>query len=415
MPEIIILGTQGTIDHTRPLLDHFGDRVKVESDWRASVVAASYPDLVITFDESQSERGLCISELARQNVATLLVMDGIPEWRNTWSRARTGAGRPINQPVLSHKVACLGRADARLYESWGNIGKCEVVGAPRFDQLVRAKRPARLAPVDGRPLRLLVMTAKMPGFTPQEVEITLRSLKDLKDHLEQRVDIQVVWRITQGLHQQLGVRNTFLEAVSQELHALLGQVDAVITTPSTAMLEGMLFGLPVALLDYHNCPHYIPAAWRITCGDQIAPVLADLRQVPLERMLYQDHCLQDALACKTPALPRLIQLIEEMVRIRKQQIANQPEQVLVFPHRILNDAEDFITWPDEHFDLQKLYPNHPVFASKDLAALQMELDAAVITIEQLKEQVNTLTGRLHRVPGYLAVKKLAKSLRRRFA
>jgi hypothetical protein len=41
---------------------------------------------------------------------------------------------------------------------------------------------------------------------------------------------------------------------------VLASVDAVISTPSTAMLEGMLQGLPVAVLDFHNRPHYVPAA-----------------------------------------------------------------------------------------------------------------------------------------------------------
>ena len=414
MPEIVVLGTKGAVHHANPLKKFFGEQIVVEPDWRPGVITAHNPDLVMTFEESQCERGLCIAEMARHNVATLLIMDGIPEWRNTWHRATRPDKRPINQPILSHKVACLGKLDARLFESWGNVGKCEVVGSPRLDPLIKLDKPMRLEPVSDRPMRLLVMTAKIPGFTHKEVENTLHSLEDLRDLLAGRNDIQVIWRITKGLHRQLRVKNSFTESTGDELYDVLAQVDAVITTPSTAMLEGMLFGLPVALLDYHNCPHYVPAAWQITCKDHIIPVLEDLRIAPLERMLYQDYCLHDALACKTPALPRVVKLIKEMVRIKREHDVNGTKD-LVFPHRMLTQPEEFVAWPSENFDLQALYPSHPVFGRSDLVKMQAELEAAILTIANLKEKANILEDRLHRIPGYILGTRIVKRFQKWFA
>jgi len=409
MPEIVILGTHNTIDHTSPLLQYFGERAVVEPDWRPSTIMAHHPALVITFDESQPERGLCIAEMARQGVPTLLIMDGIPEWRNTWVRARDSSARPLNQPIFAHKVACLGRADARLYESWGNLGKCEVVGSPRLDPIIALNRSLRVEPVKDRSLRLLVMTAKTPGFTKQEVERTFQSLLDLWDYLSKRDNIQVLWRVTAGLHKRLGVKNKLTEASTGELKDVLAMVDAVITTPSTAMLEAMLFGHPVALLDYHNCPHYIPAAWRISSKEHIESSVEDLRQAPLERMLYQDYCLKDALSCISPALPRMINLIETMIKLRQQQLSSG-RQELKFPLRILTDPEDLVYLPNPAFDLHALYPKHPIFARQDLIAMQAELEAAIQTVDGLKNQVNLLTRRLHGIPGYNLAKRLVKSL-----
>ncbi len=423
MTDIVILGTKGFSQHQKPLLDQFGDRITVESDYRPGAVAAYHPDLVISFEASNCQRGLIIAEMAREGIATLQVMDGIVEWRNTWTRRSIPFQRPLNQPVLAHKVACLGQADARIFESWGNVGKCEIVGQPRLDHLVekRAERSSssgkvfREEPITDRPMRLLIMTARTPGFNSQEVETTLRSLADLRDHLAHRKDIQVVWRITKGLHKRLGVENTYTEATGQELHEILAEMDALVTTPSTAMLEGMLFGLPVALLDYHNCPHYIPAAWQILCQDHIAPVLDDLRNVPLERMLYQEFCLNDALACQTPAFPRLVYLIQEMIRIKCEYDAGLRSGELTFPHRILDDPAQFVSWPSQGFDLQSLYPRHVVFGNRNLLALQSELDAALGTIDQVKEQVSTLTDRLHKIPGYLIARNLARRVQRYLA
>ena len=413
MPEIVVLGTKGFFHHAEPLIKHYGDRLIVEAEYTPERVAAHNPDLLIAFEASNPHRGLCTAEMMRRNVATLLIMDGIQEWRNTWSRTKGLTKRPLNQPALVHKIACLGRVDARLYESWGNVGKCEVTGAPRLDDLVVQQRPGRTEVITGRPLRLLVMTARTPGFTAAETEVTLQSLRDLQNALDQRKDIEVVWRISKGLHMELGVKNTYTSATGEELHDLLPQMDAVITTPSTAQLEAMLLGMPVALLNYHFVPVYTQAAWEIKCNAHIAQVLDDLINPPLERMVYQDYCLQDSLSCKSEAMPRLVHLIDEMLRIKRQFDLN-PQGQLVFPDRILDSAEPFVSWPSQNFNLEKLYQEHPVFGNRDVTYLQSELDAALITVETLKAQVGTLTGRLHRIPGYTLVKKIVLSIQRRF-
>lgn len=414
MTEILILGTKGFSQHQQPLLDYFGSRIEVESDYRPKHIVARNPDMVISLEASNCQRGFCVAEAARQGIATLQIMDGITEWRNTWTRRVLPYQRPLNQPVVAHKVACLGRLDARLFESWGNVGKCEIIGQPRLDKLIKMKRPMRVEPIQGRHMRLMIMTARTPGFTPEEVAITTKSLRDLKDYLESRKDIQVTWRITKGLHKQLNVQNTFTEATGKELHEALYHVDAVITTPSTTMLEGMLFGHPVALLNYHNTPMYVPAAWQISARDHIEPVLEGLRSAPLEYMLYQDYCLHDALACRTPALPRLVQLIETMIEIKRECDANGGRE-LTFPHRILDDPEEFVAWPSEQFDLGSLYPDHPVFGRRDLLAMQSELDAALGAIEQVKEQAEILSNRLYKIPGYGLAVKTYKMLQKRFA
>jgi hypothetical protein len=411
MADIVILAGDFLMPHAHQLIDHFKSRCVVERDWRPSAILAHNPELVITFDEHHAELGLCVAEMVRRNVATLQIMDGILEWRRTWAYPTSQAKRPLNQPVLSHKVACLGKSDARIMESWGNVGKCEVVGVMRFDQLVKNRRPIRTSSIEGRQLRLLVMTAQSPGFTPEQVEITYKSLEELKYFLANKSDIDVIWRVTQNLHRRLGVENTARNLRGTELHEILPQVDAVITTPSTTILESMLFGHPVAVLDFHNTPQFVPAAWHITCPQQFAPVLEDLQNPPLERMLYQQFCLEDCLSCHSPALPRMIYLIEEMLRIRREHLVSRGGE-LVFPFRILNQPGEYVSLPSESFDLEKLYPGHPVFGERRLTFLQAELEAALGTIEYLGGRFDN-PARLYRLPGFLWVKKFMYWLRSR--
>jgi hypothetical protein len=212
------------------------------------------------------------------------------------------------------------------------------------------------------------------------------------------------------MHRTLGVKNSLRDLEGADLTEVLGQVDAVLTTPSTALLEAMLSGRPAALLDFHNTPHYVAAAWRVTSRDQIEPTLDQLRDPPPARMLYQDYCLHDALSCRTEAMPRMERLIEEMLRCRRESLA-RGETSPRFPHRILDDPEEHVAWPSTGFDLQSLYPGHPVFGRTDVTAMQAELEAALGTVERLSRKVAILVRRLHMIPGY----KFAGRLRKRFA
>lgn len=330
-------------------------------------------DLVVLEAETTPEHGGAIPELRRRAIPSLYVLDGILEWRHTWEIGDLFAGQPVRpkyQPILSDKAACIGRSQARLLESLGNIGKCEVTGLLRLDSLL-ASRPRRREA--GEPYRMLVATARTPGFASEQVERTTESLLDLKRWFEahsavEGVRIEPVWRLTGELDRAIGVENTLGDLGLAEQ---LGSIDAVITTPSTVMLEGMLFGLPVALLDYHNRPHYVPAAWAITAPGHLDEVLPQLVHRDPARMLYQDTVLHDALECRSPAAPRFAALMQGMIESGRE--CRRQGKPLALPTRILTDPQDGHHLPEERFDLRTLHPDHPVFGEMDLVELQAEV------------------------------------------
>jgi len=340
--------------------------------------------LLVTAQHYKEPEVSILRRAYENGLPTLILADGILEYRNTWMHPDIVPGS-IFQPVVGHKIACLGRSQARVLESWGNIEKCEIVGAPRFDHLTVHRPRQRQA---DEAFRFLVTTARTPGFTPQQITLVKRSLQDLKFWASQHqhlggIRIELVWRLTQDLDRQIGVTNQLTQLSGQELTEILNSVDAVITTPSTTMLEAMLNALPVALLDYNNCPHYVPAAWTIAAPRHLDQVLPELINPPPAKMLYQDTVLHDALECRSPAAPRMVQLIEEMIRIAHDcRIRNEP---VVFPPRILTDHQQGYHLPEERFDLRALYPEHPVFGDMDRATLQVQ-------IEQLKNEQKRLRG-----------------------
>lgn len=271
--------------------------------------------LVVTHDTYVDPGRSRVQEIVAADVPTLILADGILEYRNTWEHPQLVPGA-IFQPVLGHKLACIGRSQARVVESWGNAGKCEVVGSPRLDRYAQLRRRERKP---GEPFRLLIMTALTPFFTRRHRDLLTSALRAAKAFLGSRKEIagcrvEPVWRLTKGLERELNVPSDASELTGLGIAEVLQTVDAVLTTASTSMLEAMLLGLPVAVLDYDNSPAYVQPAWRVSAPEHLPTVIEELVNPPAPKLLFQDLTLHDALECATPATPRLLQLISEMVR-----------------------------------------------------------------------------------------------------
>ncbi|MEZ6107726.1 MAG: hypothetical protein R3B96_16810 [Pirellulaceae bacterium] len=309
--------------HARPLQRHLAvGTVTTE----AALEQLKPGDVAVFVSEHFEEVRETISALRERHVATLYAIDGILEWRNAWDNLPDEKSCPWTmRPCLADKVAVIGPSQARTLAAWGNVAKVELVGVPRFDRLWD-ERPeigqvtARLAQAET--LRMMVITAKCPGFTPEQVARTRRSLADLRDYLASqppadsgRPRWEVIWRLTAGLDQELGVETQIDDLTGADLATQLASADVVVSTASTAMLEAMIGLKPVVLLDYHNVPQYVPTAWRISAAEQIASTLESVRlSRPLDRrrLSFQEECLADSLWASPDASARMARLISAM-------------------------------------------------------------------------------------------------------
>jgi hypothetical protein len=332
-----------------------------------------------------------IRKAVEKDIPTLILMDGIIEYRNTWEHPQIVPGA-IFQPVMGHKVACLGRAQARTLESWGNHGRCEVVGSPRFDRYQGLKpRPKK----DNEPFRILVASAFTPYFTETQHRQVCESLRDLKEFFDCHniiggTRVAPVWRLTAGLDQEIGVAGPISDLTGLELFDQLQNVDALITTPSTTIIEAMLIGIPVAVLDYCNTPPYLDAAWRITAARHTAKVIQELIAPPAAKMLYQESQLHDDLECSSPARPRMLRLVSEMMRIGAKAKASGVR--LHFPEHILEVPGVPATLP--RFAPGKLYPGVDCELGDDPSALRVEILQLRKYGDQLERQRQQLNAEL---------------------
>jgi hypothetical protein len=369
--------------HVEPVEKQFGGDAEFYYDavWNPDEIRANKPDLVLCVNDTNYEIARCLDAARQDGIPTLCLQDGILEWRCQYENPlfAAGGGAPQHQPVLVDKIACLGNQSARQIAFWGNMERVEVTGMPRLDALAALPAPEFNHPRK----RILVMTAKKPWFDDVQQELIMRSLRDVKAYLESQSEIEIMWRVTKNLAEMLGVENRLQELGGGELTQLLSSVDAVITTPSTAMLEAMLLQRPVAALDYPNVPRFVPTTWTISASEHIAPIVKELLSPTAVKLAFQNDCLTDSLYCDGPAAPRVAALISKMVEVaRESRKAGQP--VRFAPYLAGN-----VPW-SPHIalpPLSELYPQQAVFQEDNAQALQVRLARLTKENEKMKQEL----------------------------
>lgn len=393
---IVALANKYKVHHLKNIESKLKDLIYVES-YNYNEIIKHNPKLVIVLDEHWCELGNVVGSLVSNNIPVLQIMDGILEWRRTWDYGWNGHKvdgviNPINQPALAHKIACLGYKDYRILESWGNQGKCEVVGVPRFKELINYRKDFSHVK-EKENYKVLIVTAKTPYFTEKQKETTVESLTDLKEYFLNINKFQVTWRISPELSEIINVTNEMNDLTGMELHEILKKVDIVITTPSTTILEAQLMKIPVITLDYHNKPHYFETAWSIYSKKDIPLVLKEVSNPKKELLEYQNFLINDQVYLKENPDVRLLKLIESMIKTNINE----------YQYGILNNFPIYEKIIDS--DYTKYYEKFSV-QDMDIEKLKIELSAAKGTISQLYEKNSILEKRLAKIPFYSFLKKI---------
>ena len=317
-------------------------------------------------------------------IPVLILADGILEYRNTFLHPDLPDGS-IFHPLFGHKLACLGRAPAKLIESWGNAGRCEVIGLPRMDQIKRLEGRSSC-----KKFRVLVASATTPAFDEDQQRIVAGSMIALRNWATGRTlgdgrELELVWRVAPQLANELGVAQDD-ESERPELDFAIAQSDAVITTPSTLYLESALRGRPTALLDFFHHPNFVPAAWTLRCREQFGQVISELANPPAAKLEHQEFILHDQLECRTPATPRMVQLVEAMLAAGIH--AAQSGDSIQLPNRIVPITPELTDAATQSDNLAQLYPGNDAFEIKDRQRLQIELTAAIERLQQLPDELD---------------------------
>ncbi len=357
-----------------------GEWSDVESGAFADPARLPAFDLVLTNDESGALAAQALPGLAARGVPSLHLADGVLEWRNCFAHPRDAdeqCGMPLMRPLQSSKFACLGASQARLLEAWGNVGRVEITGSPRFDPLGATRRCQ--APPSAP--RVLVASARTPGFDAAQRAVARQAFLDLSPVLAAlygrgRIR-ELVWRLSEPLADIPGAVTT---GDPPPLAEQLAGVDLVVCQPSTVAIEAMILGKPVVLIDYSGVPELLRAAWHIREAGAIARVLDEVLEATPERCWWQDFLVADQVRADGAATARVVALATAMIAAgRSARASGEPLQL---PARMLPAAAGLDHAETLVADLAALAPRHPLFARQDQARLAAELGNARLALAE---------------------------------
>lgn len=268
----------------------------------------------------------------RVGAKSVLMMDGLTDWRNTFTNPRAGDG--FLRPAPVDLVCCSGMIDCHVLRSFGN--NAVATGLPRIDAQFGDGAPVHV------PGPVLVATANNPTFNADERARLLVALRELKQ-ASRWARSRLLWRLTDGLDDELGVKNQ-----QGPLPRVLDNCGSVITTASTLQIEAMRAGKPTAILHPHNTPLWQPAAfvWQPidshtehdTSGvspmvkglarwvDSPERLLKQLARPTQEQMQRQGECLRliDASSGEASAAELVAEAIAELAHSKKPPSINVP-------------------------------------------------------------------------------------------
>jgi hypothetical protein len=289
------------------------------------------------------------------------------------------SGLPPYQPVLSHKIGCIGPSQARILSSWGQYQKVEVTGNPRMDAYVdyRLNRLNKLGfnqSPRSKSARLLILVANRPAYTESGMMRARQSYLDLNEFLKQAVDtynLKITWR--GGPRSPDVMPAEMVGSIDQgkgSLFEALENADFVISSPSTATLEAMSMEIPTCILDYSGSPELLDAAWTIRSKEFIAKELESLFTNDIRRMQLQRYLIHDQIRMDSSSSARVSQLMLDMISIADRSRSEGSD--LTFPASMV-PGHDYSSQTPYHYAPERLFESHPLFGLSELADLNREL------------------------------------------
>lgn len=368
-------------NHIKPVEEALRGKVEFKYDdiWDSRLIIGTKPDIVIGINEYHLKIAECYFRSRQLNIPSLTLQDGIMEWRHVFENPLYNGnehGVPLYHPVIADKIACIGPIWYNFIKELGNEKKVELTGMPKMDIL--GNRPTSSAKKQVK--KILILTSAKPWFYDDQKPVIIQMLSDLKEFFMGHNNYIPIWRVTKHLDRELGLINHFAHKDTLELKELLNDCDAVISTISTAMIESMLCGKPVARIDYFNNPALFPTVWNITDKNQIEDQVLKLANPSQMECWLQDVYKNQVILATSHASKNVAELILLMISFSKSNsISDMPADM----YRWLPD-DNLIQVPPS---LSEFYPARNVYQTDNIDELRNKLIRAELEISTLNNQL----------------------------
>ena len=235
-------------------------------------IVAANPAALFVSREWTPEWRLAAAAARRADIPVIYVYDGVVEWSYMWNNlSAIRPGGTMLQPMIASDLCVIGRHQARIFAGLGLASRTHIIGLPRFDAISTERKIRRDAPP-----RLLVATPRTTGHNAEQQVLAVRALRDLRDWFATRPDLEVIWRISADLAEELGVRGD----IEGKFDDVLATCTGLLSFTSTCLLEAMHKGIPTAQIDYRAAPLYVSTAWEIRSREHIPSVVQELLYPP---------------------------------------------------------------------------------------------------------------------------------------
>lgn len=330
----------------------------------------SKPNVILLSREWSYEWRIVAAEASKADIPVIYVMDGVIEWSYVWNNLSfVQPEGTVLQPLIADALCVIGQHPARILASLGLADRIHIVGLPRFDAYPRTRRIDQNSPP-----KIVISTAKTYGHNVEQKVMVKQAIMDLKQWFSSNIHINVVWRIDDDLARELRIITDNSGSFSEHLETAAG----LISFSSTCLLEGMLKGIPTALIDYRASPQYVQTAWDIRSKHHIHPVVQELLYPPHNKIALQEFCLADELECGCiPAAKRLADVIMNVIESKSK---NAP----MFQKNEIYGKIDY----------HQIHSQLSTFSLSPKALLQYELDAALNLLKFYTIESKRLTSEL---------------------
>lgn len=253
----------------------------------------SQMSLVITHSYLSPRTNYFILQAKARGIPTLFLVDGPLEWSNSYKNPSL---RKTNrffhgymmEPLIHDVILAVSAAQAS-YLAFRNPDRDLTFMTYKNKRLTSVKS----APLSAKRWQFLITTAKTPYFDDKEKNNLIHLLRQLTAALEQG-GYSYVFRIFDNtLREALSPKENLLEGSFEEA---LQQVDCVIGTPSSVLLQGMASDKPVGTLIYRDSPLFYQSAWLVADLYNMEATLSSMISRENTRMEFQSYCLEQNLS-----------------------------------------------------------------------------------------------------------------------
>jgi hypothetical protein len=249
--------------------------------------------LVITHSHLSPRANYFILQSRARGIPTLLLVDGPLEWSNSYLNPSLRKTNPffrgyLMEPLIHDAILAVSAAQAG-YLAFRNTDRD--ISFMTYENK-RLSSVSQAAPSASR-WQFLITTAKTPYFDDTEKNNLIHLLRQLTVALEQGGYSYVFRIFDKALQEALSLQDNLLEGSFEEV---LQQVECVIGTPSSVLLQSMASDKPVGTLIYRDSPLFYQSGWLVGDLYNLDATLASMISREDTRMDFQTYCLEQNLS-----------------------------------------------------------------------------------------------------------------------